>query len=889
MISNSYVSDKPNNFRTDLGADIFRNKYASSSEETWLQRCTTVVDDVCGTRGGTTHPLLSRDERRELVNLMHKFMFIPGGRYIYYGGRDVHFYNNCMIYKGEEDTRQEWGRLLHSCSDALMSGAGVGVDYSVFRERGALLRRTGGTASGPLPLAHSINEMGRGVQQGGSRRSAIYGSLNWQHPDAPEWLKVKDWANATIPGTSISFSEAKRNDFDAKAPLDFTNISLNYDNKFLSEISSSIGKSYGVALDPTVWASAVEKASLPSTFVENTRMALYNGEPGFSFNFFGNEKETGRNAPVHPDTWIYTSTGYKQVKDVVGVPIHVWTGKQYAATTFSKTRENDDVVRVVMTGRRAIVSSKDHEFLLANGARVQAQDLVPGMELMQSPPASFGGVAEPNAYLLAFCYGDGYFNNKKSSAEIPLVGKKELVIHKLLGLPCSTNTDKRGIKRIYYRKNRFFAGRTKDVFPNEVYSWDYASRAEFLAGLLDSDGNDYAGFARLSSAKKDFLLGVMRLCDSLGLSSVLNKGTAGAYKGTPTWTLIIRGALSFLPVVRLNLVDVAPSKYKVVEVEEAGTSDVFCCDVGVAEHSFMANGVIISNCTEVTSEDDSDVCNLGSVNMAACSTLEQFRAAVELGSKFLVCGTIRGDLPDEKVRRVREKNRRLGLGLMGIHEWLLQRGHSYEVNEEFRSWLSVYETVSEDAANEHCDRFYLNRPVAYRAIAPNGTIGTMAGTTTGIEPIFAVAYKRRYIEGNRETGVEKRKFQYYIDSAAKDLMDRYSVPSDKIETALSLAQDPEKRIKFQADIQDYVDMAISSTLNLPAWGSEENNEGRIEEYARIIAKYAPRLRGLTCYPDGSRGGQPLVSVPLEEALAMGTGVAFEENSERACKSGVCGI
>jgi ribonucleoside-diphosphate reductase alpha chain len=118
-----------------------------------------------------------------------------------------------------------------------MSGGGIGIDYSVFREQGALLKRTGGTASGPLPLAKSINEHGRNVKQGGSRRSAIYGSLNWQHGDATEWLYAKDWANIKVPGTDVSYAEAKKNNFDAPAPLDFTNVSLNYDNAWLSQIA----------------------------------------------------------------------------------------------------------------------------------------------------------------------------------------------------------------------------------------------------------------------------------------------------------------------------------------------------------------------------------------------------------------------------------------------------------------------------------------------------------------------------------------------------------------------------------------------------------------------------------------------------------------------------
>lgn len=246
---------------------------------------------------------------------------------------------------------------------------------------------------------------------------------------------------------------------------------------------------------------------------------------------------------------------------------------------------------------------------------------------------------------------------------------------------------------------------------------------------------------------------------------------------------------------------------------------------------------------------------------------------------------MRADVPYPKVAEVREQNRRIGLGIMGIHEWLLRRNYKYEINDELKQWLTVYKKYSEVGANEHCDRFYLSRPKGYRAIAPTGTTGLIASTTTGIEPLFSVAYKRRYLVGSSEW-----KYEYVIDSTAQHLINEYSIDPESIETSIDLAKDPERRIKFQADVQEYVDHAISSTINLPAWGSEDNNEDKVKPFAELLRKYAPRLRGFTCYPDGSRGGQPLTSVPYIEAVGN-TNIIFSDHDvcEISGKGGSCGV
>lgn len=555
-----------NRFRTEIGANVFFQKYAQGGNDSWDNLAIRLVDDVCGTMGNTLHPILSSSERDQLIQYIKEMKFIPGGRYLYYSGRPVHAWNNCFLLRAEFDTREEWANVMWRATSCLMLGGGIGVDYSRIRPSGRSLSRTGGISSGPLSLINMVNETGRFVQQGGSRRSAIYASLNHKHEDIWDFLKVKNWENYPVAGTNLA--EVKKDHFNFPAPLDMTNISVNYDNSNLIHRSGT--------------GQLLEFDYTNKVFQENCKQAMMTGEPGFSFNFGAKENETLRNA-----------------------------------------------------------------------------------------------------------------------------------------------------------------------------------------------------------------------------------------------------------------------------------------------------------CTEVTSEDDSDVCNLGSINLGNIDSLDEFKSVVSLASKFLVCGTIRADLPYDKVKQVREKNRRLGLGLMGIHEWLLKKGSKYEVTPELHQWLKVYKDESEQSANEHCDRLYLSRPVAYRAIAPTGTIGILAGTTTGIEPLFAVAYKRRYL-----TDGTKWKYEYVIDHTADLLIKETGVSPDKIDTAYNMAGDYERRIKFQYDIQSYVDMSISSTINLPRWGSEENNDGKVEHFANILAKYAPGLRGFTCYPDGSRGGQPITEVSYDEARGH-KGVIFEENDP--CTGGVCGV
>jgi ribonucleoside-diphosphate reductase alpha chain len=254
-----------NEFKNSFAENIFRYKYAQGPGDTWAKLADRLVEDVCGSRNGSTNILMSEGDRKQLAQYIKEFKFLPGGRYLYYAGRPYKAYNNCYLLQAEEDTREEWSAVTWRAMSCLMTGGGIGIDYSRLRPAGKALSRTGGTASGPIPLMYAINEIGRNVMQGGSRRSAIYASLNWKHEDIPAFLRAKNWSDIVKQQKSV--------DFNFPGPLDMTNISVNYDD-----------------------ASLVGGLENNQVFIENVKQAMMTGEPGFSFNFGDKQNETLRNA-----------------------------------------------------------------------------------------------------------------------------------------------------------------------------------------------------------------------------------------------------------------------------------------------------------------------------------------------------------------------------------------------------------------------------------------------------------------------------------------------------------------------------------------------------------------------------------------------------------------
>src|SRR5271166_2067689 len=109
-------------FSTKFSQDIYLQKYSKDGVETWSDTARRVVEAVCS-------QLLDSKTKEKIYNIILDRKFIPGGRYLYAAGREFHQVNNCFLFKAE-DSREGWADAMQKSCSALMTGGGIGFDYS---------------------------------------------------------------------------------------------------------------------------------------------------------------------------------------------------------------------------------------------------------------------------------------------------------------------------------------------------------------------------------------------------------------------------------------------------------------------------------------------------------------------------------------------------------------------------------------------------------------------------------------------------------------------------------------------------------------------------------------------------------------------------------------
>jgi len=311
-------------------------------------------------------------------------------------------------------------------------------------------------------------------------------------------------------------------------------------------------------------------------------------------------------------------------------------------------------------------------------------------------------------------------------------------------------------------------------------------------------------------------------------------------------------------------------------------------------------------------------CNLGSINLAGMlrgsnGTVEidypKLAKTVQAAVRFLddVIDVNRFPLP--QIEEMTKKTRKIGLGVMGFADMLIQLGIPYDSEEALQVASEVMHFINEKAYQASVDLAKERgvfpafegsiydvpdglrlRNASCTTIAPTGTLSLIAGCSSGIEPLFALSYTRNILDGTQLVEVNP-----YFEAVAKgegfyseELMQRLAsgvklhdvdeVP-DKIKRLFVTAHEisPEWHVRMQAAFQRSTDNAVSKTVNFPRKATRED----IAKVYRLA--YQEGLKGITIYRDRSRGAQVLTTGKKEEIVE---GVGLTPRKRAKITSGV---
>lgn len=327
-------------------------------------------------------------------------------------------------------------------------------------------------------------------------------------------------------------------------------------------------------------------------------------------------------------------------------------------------------------------------------------------------------------------------------------------------------------------------------------------------------------------------------------------------------------------------------KGKVVET-------VYCFNEPIL-HQGIFNGILTGQCGEVPLLPY-EVCNLGSINLLnhvntdsgeSVFDWDHLEKTIRCAVRFLDDIIDINNFPMDQIAKMARNNRKIGLGVMGWADALLAREIPYNSDSARilgKQVMSFIEDISHDESKKLAkergtypsyDSIAKNNPDVeplrnntVTCIAPTGTLSLIAGVSSGIEPVFAMAYYRNVMDGTKLP--EPNKFlkdvlyDYYggytaeVENALKVAADTGSIQTanlpDHIKHTFVSAHDikPEDHVLMQAAFQRYVDNAISKTVNFVHDATEED-----VRTAYLLA-YDSGCKGITIYRDGCRENQVL--------------------------------
>lgn len=798
-----------------------------------------------------------------------------------------------------DDSREGWASSLSRLINYAMSDAGdqqIIFDLCDIRPSGSPLKTFGGTASGPVPLARMLHEVAgilndaydKGmltplhameidhviaecVVSGGNRRSARMAIVHWKDDSIFEFINCK------------------------KDPSKHwtTNISVEVDNDFFSHLDVLDFSPDGVH------AKKVHMAVVSGM--------LTNGEPGYWNSSLSQEGEVGEVIATNPcgeiplqswencfdgDTEVITREGVLRLRELEGAITEVWfkgawhkaTGHKFGIqpvqlVTFAPARNSTgtEYQKTRAKYRRNIIVTPDHRWDTQRGL---VNDLRVGDVVQSSSAAPAEYEFTKDGFRHGIIFGDGS-HSKNNVYRARLFGAKAQYAAEFDKI---TYLEKAGVPEVWITSET----NLKDL-P------DPARSPAYMAGFIDG------WIATAGTRRKNGSV-------VIGTTSELAVEWLERHAASLGWVVrgIARhdGRTNFgQRNARLHYVTLAKEGAWMVEsLEDLDAREVFCMNVPGTERFTLGNGIETHNC------------NLGHVNLDAFSpaTADDYINEYELSeahrliTRFLIRATY-GDVNDPEQAAQLARNRRIGVGHLGVQAFWAKRGVAYSTLADSRIFIHdtrrMYDTVRREA-QEYAFKLRIPEPVKVTTMAPTGAISKLPGVSEGMHPIYARHFENRIRFSRRDpaqvkTISEMRDQGYKVEDDVYDTSGMTAVVVIPTEDPLvsqvrdmglpvSLVESTdeipvETMLRIQAMYQEHwADNAVSCTINIPA-GTVTH-----QELYQLLKLYLPILKGTTIMVDESRPQAPYTRI-TQEAYDSATGKAVSDSIDLECASGACPI
>ncbi len=745
--------------------------------------------------------------------LMTSRKFMPNSPTLINAGRELQQLSACFVLP-IEDTMESIFDTLKYASLIHKSGGGTGFNFSRLRPANDVVLSTKGVASGPISFMKVYNSATEVIKQGGVRRGANMGILRVDHPDILSFITCKE-------------EDDSLNNF---------NISVGVTDVFMEAVKND--GEYELINPRTGEVSGKLRAR--EVFDLMVKMAWNNGEPGVIFldriNRYNPTPHLGAIESTNPcvtgDTWVLTEKGAMQVRELLSKPSYLALDGHFHRTSeegFFKTGIKP-VLKVKTCRGYEVKVTEDHLIR------------VPGKD----------------AWKMA--------GQLKSGDQVLLSDNWALQWEGL-------GTFEEGLS---------LAASDHTLVPGDIERAGYDFYRGFLKGLFQVHGTVLEGEIRLNH--RESLNIIHRMLHRLGIISELGEDV-----------LIIRGdSISRFKELTDSSTISEYRRFKgdgffdvVDEVLSLGQEEVYDVQIPGA-NAFDANGIYVHNCGEQPLLPY-EACNLGSINLSLFVKdgeldYDDLRDTVHMAVRFLDDVIEVNNYPLPQIDVMARGNRKIGLGVMGWADTLIKLGIPYDDEKAIDLARKVMKFIRDEGRGasstlveergvfpnyegsiyESMDLKLRNATIT--TIAPTGSISLLAGCSSGIEPLFAVAYVKHVLDDSELVEVNP-----YLEEALKsrglyseELMRKIAetgslrgvpgIPED-LQRVFVTAHDisPEWHVKMQAAFQENTDNAVSKTVNLP-------NNASQDDVAHVFSQaYNLGCKGVTVYRDGSRGIQVLTT------------------------------